>query len=129
LVIDAGYRGRVSETDETTDTIATTPTHRTEPDFKVRPVIEGDDPLAEGGWHSSGGMASKATVVDLEAAPRPGAITLDDVSPVPRGTVILNPPSNNEIEIVPAPGIPPARVLLLLAIAALIAFVIGRWSA
>ncbi len=96
----------------------------TDPDFHVRPAIEGDDPLAQGGWHSSGG--TKATVVALDAPPSAvdAPNTLLEAPPQPRRGFRV---SSAEI-LVGTAGIAPGRVLVLVLIASALAFVLGRWT-
>jgi hypothetical protein len=139
--------------DDTTD--PNLPRPGTDPDLHIRPVIEGDDPLASGGWHTSGNN-TKATVVQLddetapegpntllEAEPPPMAVAhgAPRVAPEPPGLAARAPgprlrpelahapTASAEIEVVRSPGVPVHRVLALVSIVAALAFVLGRLTA
>lgn len=140
-------------TDDTTD--PSLPRPGTDPDLHIRPVIEGDDPLAQGGWHTSGNN-TKATVVQLDdetapegpntlleaeppvmalahgaprAAPEPPAQVTRAPSARLRPDRAPAPATSAEIEVVRSPGVPVHRVLVLVLLTAALAFVLGRLTA
>lgn len=121
--------GAADETTDPGERVAIAGASTGDPDLAARPVIEGDDPLAQGGWHSSGG--AKATVLADSAPTTP----LVRAAEAPR-TVLAAEPAPREIDrrmsaeivVTGAPGIAPGVVVFLVVIASAIAFVLGRWS-